>query len=111
MRRRRVVEQLELEGAVAARLARAHLLVEGGTFAPCKVQVYAALASIRTTQVNGFDLRLFNAFRSNLDTNAWGCQGGVRCSRAHLRDREVRGALPARRRLRRRGTCEPLPLR
>ena len=48
-----------------ARHAHAALLRPGGTFAPARARVYAALASLRLEDASGFDLRAFNAFRSN----------------------------------------------
>ena len=47
-----------------ARLAHALLLRRGGVFGPCRLRVYATLASVRTICASGFDLRAFNAFRS-----------------------------------------------
>jgi len=41
------------------------LLSGGGRFAPGRIRVLGALVSLRTTSVCGFDLRGFNAFRSN----------------------------------------------
>ena len=46
-----------------ARLARRRLLRPGGTFYPRRSVAYAALASVRTTSVCGFDCRPWNAFR------------------------------------------------
>lgn len=48
-----------------SQVARQVLLRPGGLFLPSRLRVHAALASIRTTVVSGFDLRAFNAFRSN----------------------------------------------
>ena len=47
-----------------ARLARRNLLRPGGTFYPKKAIAYAALASVRITDVEGFDARPWNVFRS-----------------------------------------------
>ena len=48
-----------------SQVARQLLLRPGAPFIPGKLRVHAALASIRTTAVSCFDLRAFNAFRSN----------------------------------------------
>lgn len=50
-----------------ARLARQRLLKPSGTFYPRKSMVYAALASVRTTSVGGFDARMWNVFRHAAD--------------------------------------------
>ena len=48
-----------------ARHAHAHLLRPGGVFVPSRARVFVALASLRVEEIAGFDLRAFNAFRSN----------------------------------------------
>ena len=47
-----------------AAFARKQLLKPGGTFYPRRATAYAALASVRTTDCCGFDVRLFNTFRN-----------------------------------------------
>ena len=48
-----------------ARRARATLLKPAGKFLPARATVWVAAAEVRTGTVSGFDLRGFNAFRSN----------------------------------------------
>ena len=48
-----------------ARYARAHLLKPRGTFFPKRATTFACLASVRVKQLEGFDVRLFNAFRTS----------------------------------------------
>ena len=53
------------EACAHAAFARRALLKPSGTFYPKHVVAYACLASVRTTDVCGFDVRAFNAFRNN----------------------------------------------
>ena len=48
-----------------ARHAHTHLLRPGGSFSPARARVFAAIATVRVEEISGFDLRGFNAFRSN----------------------------------------------
>lgn len=48
-----------------ARLARRSLLAPSGRFVPSRLRVFAAVHSVRTTCIAGFDLRAFNAFRNH----------------------------------------------
>jgi len=66
-----------------ARHARSSLLLPGGRFLPARLRVSAALLSVRTTAVAGFDLRAFNAFRA---------AGHVWHDYDHLRASDVFGA-------------------
>ena len=58
-------DDLLSDGLVSlAHLARKHLLKPSGVFYPRAAMVYAAIASIRTTKIEGFDVRPWNVFRN-----------------------------------------------